>query len=231
MIASVHVADVGLRSALAVLRRAPRPASTPGLRHANVALTAPLGASVLPSPDFRRVGLVAFWDDDDALDGFLSDHPMAATLAGGWQLRLDPLRASGSWPGLPSDVSTEHNVEHEGPAAVLTLGRLRLTQTVRFFRASARAEGAVVEAAGLIWATGLARPPFVATCSLWDSTRALSTYAYGHQEPAHTAAITAHGLKPFHHQSAFIRFRPYGSKGQLDGRNPLAETWVAASHR
>ena len=231
MIASVHVADVGLRSALAVVRRAPRPDSARGLRHANVALAAPLGASVLPSPDLGRVGLIAFWDDDDALDRFLSDHPMAATLASGWHVRLEPLRAWGSWPGLPSDVTTEHDVEHEGPAVVVTLGRLRLTQTARFLRTSARAEGAVVEAEGLIWATGLARPPLVATCSLWQSARALSTYAYGKREPAHADAITAHQRKPFHHQSAFIRFRPYGSEGRLDGRNPLAEAWMSATPR
>jgi hypothetical protein len=229
MIASVHVADVGLRSALAVLRRAPRPASTRGLRHANVALTAPLSASFLPSPDFGRVGLVAFWDDDDALDGFLSDHPTAATLAGGWHVRLDPLRAWGSWPGLPGDVTAEHDVEHEGPAVVLTLGRLRLSQTVRFLRASARAQAAALEAAGLIWGSGLARPPFVATCSLWQTAQALSTYAYGRREPAHSDAVAAHQLKPFHHESAFIRFRPYGSEGSLDGRNPLTETWMSAT--
>jgi hypothetical protein len=231
MIASVHLADVGPRAALGVVRRAPRPTTTPGLRHANVALTAPLSGSVLPSPAIGRVGLVAFWDDDDALDGFLSDHPMAATLAGGWHVRLDPLRASGSWPGLPSGVPTKHDVELDGPAAVLTLGRLRLTQTVRFFRASAKAEGAVVEAEGLIWATGLARPPFVSTCSLWQTTRALSTYAYGHREPAHADAIAAHQLEPFHHESAFIRFRPYGSKGSLGGRHPLTETWMSAGSR
>jgi hypothetical protein len=194
-----------------------------------VALTAPLSGSVVPKPDFGRVALVAFWEDDDALDGFLSAHPMAATLAGGWRARLDPLRASGSWPGLPGDVSTEHHVDHEGPAAVLTLGRLRLTQTVRFFRTSARAEAAAVEAADLIWATGLARPPFVSTFSLWQTSQGLSTYAYGQREPAHAAAIAAHGLEPFHHQSAFIRFRPYGSKGSLDGRNPLTETWMSKS--
>jgi hypothetical protein len=231
MIASVHIADVGARAALAVVRRAPRPASTRGLRHANVALTAPLSGSVLPSPDFGRVGLVALWDDDDALDGFLSEHPMAAALAGGWHVRLDPIRAWGSWPGLPGDVTTDHGVEHDGPAVVLTLGRLRLTQAVRFLRASARAEGAAVEAAGLIWATGLARPPFVATCSLWQTTTALSTYAYGKREPAHPDAIAAHELEPFHHQSAFIRFRPYGSEGNLHGRNPLTGAWMSANRR
>jgi len=96
VIASVHVADVGARSSLGVLRKAPKPGSTPGLRHANVALTAPLSGSVRPSPNFGRVALVAFWDSDDALDTFLEDHPLAAKLAGGWRLRLEPLRAFGT---------------------------------------------------------------------------------------------------------------------------------------
>jgi hypothetical protein len=111
VIASVHVADVGARSALAVLRKAPKPGSTAGLRHANVALTAPLSGSVLPSPSFGRVGLIAFWDGETALDGFLRDHPMAATLAAdgtsGWS-RCAPSapgpgsRATSRRPGLSS---------------------------------------------------------------------------------------------------------------------------------
>jgi hypothetical protein len=112
---------------------------------------------------------------------------------------------------------------------VLTLGRLRLTQAPRFIRTSARAEARVVEAPGMIWGTGMARPPFVATCSLWSSTEALTTYAYGHEHPAHSAAVAADRARAFHHRSAFVRFRPYASEGQLDGRNPLAEAWLAAA--
>lgn len=226
MIASVHLADVGARSALAMVRKAPRPTSTPGLRHANVALAAPLSRAVRPAPDLGRVGLVAFWDDDDALDRFLVEDPVAARLADGWHVRLDPLRAWGSWPGLPDDVPKARTVEHDGPAAVLTLGRLRLTQAVRFLRTSAKAEGRVVEAPGLTFATGLGRPPFVGTCSLWQTTAALSAYAYGRDEAAHPGAIAADKAKPFHHQSAFIRFRPYRSHGSLGGSNPLTERWM-----
>jgi hypothetical protein len=97
---------------------------------------------------------------------------------------------------------------------------------VRFLRTSAKAEARVVEAPGLIWATGLGRPPFVATCSLWQTTEALSTYAYGGEDPAHPNVIAADQAKPFHRQSAFIRFRPYGSEGGLGGKNPLGEDWL-----
>jgi hypothetical protein len=226
MIASVHIANVGLGSALSIVRSAPKPGSIPGLRHAEVAITAPLSASLLAQPDPHRVALVAFWDDDPAIDRFLSDHPLAAKLAGGFHVRLEPLRAFGTWPGLPSETPTARAVESSGPLAALTMGRLRLSQTVRFLRASAKAEARVLGAPGLVWATGLARPPFVSTFSLWESSRALATYAYGNAEPAHPDAIAEGERKAFHKRQVFVRFRPYASRGRLDGRNPLAESWL-----
>ena len=229
MIASVHVADIGALSALRVVRRSPRPADVAGLRHAQVAIAGTLSASVRPAADLRRAGLVAFWDDEAALDRFLDHHPLADRLVAGWQVRLEPVRLWGSWPGVPDDIPKPRTTRHDGPAVVLTLGRLRLTQARRFLHTSAKAEGAVVGAAGLTWATGLARPPFVATCSLWETAEALSLYAYGQAEPAHTEAVQADRAKPFHHRSAFIRFRPLASRGSLDGTNPLAESWLATT--
>jgi hypothetical protein len=227
MIASVHIANLGVGSALSVVRRAPKPGAVDGLRHANVAITAPLSASLLGKPDFRRVALIAFWDDDRALDRFLADDPLAAKLAGGWHVRMDPLRAFGAWPGLPEDTPGSRAVTADGPVAALTLGHLRFSQAPRFLRFSARAEARALGAPGLIWATGLARPPFVSTFSLWESTRALSTYAYGRAEPAHPDAISESESKPFHKRQAFIRFRPVASTGGLAGRNPLSESWMA----
>ena len=228
MIASVHVADIRRRSALGVLRKAPTAASAPGLRHANVALAAPLSPSLRKSPQLGRAALVAFWDDDASLDHFLTEHPTAHALSEGWRVRLAPLRVHGSWPGVPDDLPHGRTVEHDGPAAVLTLGRVKLGRVVPFLRTSAKAEGAVLGAPGLIWATGLAKPPFVCTCSLWQSSDALSAYAYGDETAAHPNAIAANTAKGFHHQSAFIRFRPYASEGKLDGRNPLAEGWMTS---
>jgi hypothetical protein len=228
MIASVHIADVGARAGLGSLRSTPKPAKTTGLRSAKVALAAPLRSSVWPAPNVGRVALVAFWDDDRALDRFLANDPLAGTLADGWHVRLVPLRAFGTWPGLPTDLPKSRAVEEDGPAAVLTLGRLRLSQAVRFLRTSAKAEASVLQAAGLTWATGLGRPPFVATCSLWETAQAASSYAYGSAMPAHSNAIAADRTKPFHHESAFIRFRPYASEGGLGGSNPLAADWMSA---
>src|SRR5437660_12196509 len=110
---SVHMADVGLARALGLLRSAPRPGSIEGLRHADVALAAPLRTKSLPHPDPRRVALIAFWEDDQALDHFLLEHPLATKLADGWHTRLEPLRAFGAWPGLPEDLERRRETPYD----------------------------------------------------------------------------------------------------------------------
>src|SRR4051812_18226473 len=106
VVACVQVADVGLRRALRSLRRVPKPGSIPGLRRSQAALAAPLrSSSGPPRPNPGRVAFISFWESDDDLSRFLEGHPIAEQLAGGWHARLEPLRAFGSWPGLPDGIS------------------------------------------------------------------------------------------------------------------------------
>jgi hypothetical protein len=205
-----------------LLGKRPKDGSIPGLRHADMAAATPLSARVVPRPGFRRIALYGFWDDDEALDAFARTHPLADRFRGGWHVRLRPLRAFGSWPGLDDDLSRSRHTTGDGPVVVLTLGRLRLTRTVRFLRTSAKAEAAALAAPGRLWATAMARPPFVSTCSIWESPQAAARYAYG-QVRGHPDAIDADAAKPFHHQSAFVRFQPYHVEGSLAGVNPLPE--------
>jgi heme-degrading monooxygenase HmoA len=225
VIASVHLADVGGRAALRLFRTKLDPAKVPGLRYAEIAIAAPLSSRLLPRPDPGRVGLIAAWDDDRAFEDFLADHSLAEQLAHGWHVRLAPTRIFGAWPQLPGLLANEEPMNDAEPAAVLTLGRLRLSQTTRFLKASAAAEGLAVREEALLASTGLARPPrLVATFSLWRSVAAMRAYAHGDGDPGHLAAIQAHTARPFHHESAFVRFRPYAAEGSWDGQNPLAAT-------
>ena len=219
MIATVQVADVGLVGALRAVMRRPKPSTTPGLRSAEVALFAPL--ALAGRPPMSRAGLIAFWDDENAFERFLDQDPIARRFAGGFQARLQPLRAYGSWPGLPVDVPGSRTVPHTGPVVVLTLGRLRVSQTVRFLRTSRPAERAAVADDGMLWGSAAVRPPFVATVSLWRDAESTKAYAYGSGQPAHSAAIRAQQRKDFHRQSAFIRFAPTRLDGTLGGKNPF----------
>jgi hypothetical protein len=199
------------------------------LRYAETTVTAPLSASLLPSPSPGGVGLIAAWDDDASLDAFEAGHPLAERFAGGWHARLQPLRVFGAWPQMPGLPERELPVDDDEPVAVLTLGQLRLLRVVPFLRASAKAEGEVLKAPGVLSTIGLARPPrLVATFSLWRSAAEMRGYA-ARQGGAHPAATRAHHEQPFHHQSAFIRFRPYASGGEWGGLDPLAAPAVATT--
>lgn len=225
MIATVQLADLGPVGTVRALMRRPKPTAVAGLRSAEVALFAPLAPS--GPPPIGRAGLIAFWDDEAAFDRFVETDAIGRRFSGGFHARLRPLRAHGSWPGLPADVPTSRAVPHDGPVVVLTLGRLRISQTVRFLRASRPAEKAAAAHNGMVWGTAAARPPFVATMSIWASAQATAAYAYGRQQPAHSQAIAAQERKDFHRRSAFIRFAPTRLEGTLGGSNPLSAAAIA----
>lgn len=224
MIATVHAADLGPIGTARSVLRGPRPADVPGLRWADAAVMAPLALS--GPPPVSRAGVLAFWDDEESVDRFEDSHPLAQRLAGGFRARLRPLRAFGSWPGLPPEVPGTRAVAHEGPVVVLTLARVRISQTVRFLRTSRPAEQSAVDDEAMIWGTAAARPPFVATVSIWRSAQAAAAYAYGRQRPAHSDAITEQQRKDFHRQSAFVRFAPVRLEGELTGKNPLSTSAI-----
>jgi hypothetical protein len=206
MVTSVHLAEVGPAAALRLLRRPPAVGEVPGLTYAVTLALAPLGPALLPKPKPGRVGLLAAWTDDAALDAFLADHPTAAALQAGYRARLEPVRVVGAWPEL-GDLPPQERPAGDGPVAVLTLGRLRLRRAIAFLRASAAAERDALASPALLLATGLARPPrLVATFSVWRDVPTMRGYVR-RGGGGHLGASSAHAAKPFHHASAFIRLR------------------------
>jgi hypothetical protein len=223
-VVSVHIADVGLPKSLGLLR-APRPGSVAGLLQADAGLAATFGTTP-PRPSPGRVGLIACWQDQEALAGFEATHPLAAKLGGGLVVHARPLRIHGSWPGIGDEVPTRHKVEHDGPVLVLTLARTKFSRAIPFFRASGPAEKAVVKAPGNLFSGALLRPPFISSVSLWESSDAAMDYAYSGHQAGHPEAIAAGRAEPFHHQQAFIRLAIDEIRGSLAGRNPLASDAV-----
>lgn len=221
MIVSIDIAHLGPRQGLRLLANRPRAEEVEGLRYAETVFTAPLGARLLPKPDLGTVALIAAWDDDNALDRF-AGHPLARQLSSGWQVRMVPLRVSGSWPEMPGLPEKQLPVDAEEPVAVLTLGRVKPWRFRPFLRASAPAEADAVAEPGLLASTGFGRPPLVSTFSLWRTAAAMRDYAY-RKGGSHQAAIAADRSRPFHHVSAFIRFRPYETRGRCGQFAPLPQ--------
>lgn len=223
MIVSVHITDVGPLRAQRLLFRRPKAADCPGMISVEPAFTAPLGERV-PRPQPSRIGLIAAWEDDAALDRFLDVNAYGKNLAGGWHARLQPLRCFGSWSALPGLPTKELPIDDDEPVVALTLGRLRFLRARPFLSSAAPAERDAIADPALVASIGfgrLALPRLVSTFSIWRSAAAMRAYAFD-SGGSHQAAVRADRTTPFHHESAFVRFRPYASEGSWDGRDPLA---------
>jgi heme-degrading monooxygenase HmoA len=232
MIASIHIADTGALAGARLLRAQPRTKTAPGLRYAVLMLTSPLSSSRrLPRPTPARIALFSAWESERALAAFQAGDPLAAALSrNGWRATLQPTHLFGAWPELDGIVGREPAMADDEPAAVLTLGRLRLSQAARFVKAGAAAERLAVRDPAMLRGTGMTRPPaLVATFSLWSTTASMREYASGRAGSEHRDAVSAHAKRPFHHQSAFFRFRPYGSEGIWDGADPLLAQATSAT--
>jgi hypothetical protein len=229
MIVSVHIADVGPLRAQRMLFRRPRVAGTPGMISAEPAITAPLGTRRV-QPNLSRIGLIAAWEDDDALDSFLASHSFGRHLVDGWHVRLQPLRCFGSWSAIPGLPTRELPVEDDEPVVALTLGRLRIRRARPFLSSAAPAERDAVTDPAVIASIGFARPALprlVSTFSIWRSAAAMRAYAFG-SAGSHQAAVRADRARPFHHESAFVRFRPLCLRGQMGRLRPAGDDLVRA---
>jgi len=224
MLASVHLVDCGPRLVVKTARRGRELRRVTGLRYGEVTLTAALGPRLLPEPTRGRLGMFAYWESEEALEEFLAANPVARTFAAGWHLRLQPTRIVGGWPQIDESALGSSAMDDGEPAAALTLGLLRPSQAPRFLRASARAEGLALKSPGLVASTGFARPPrLVSTFSVWKTTAAMRSYVEGAHGGAHRDAVRAHAERPFHRESAFIRFRLLGVKGDPSAWPGLSE--------
>ena len=135
---------------------------------------------------------------------------------------MRPTRIIGAWPEMPGLPAEEEPMEPDEPAVVLTLGRPRLQPT--FVRTSRAAERLAVRHPAMVAGTAAARlPRFVATFSIWRTVSEMRDYALGRPDPDHLNAIKADRANTFHHQEAFVRFRPYHADGTWDGTNPLSD--------
>jgi hypothetical protein len=227
VIASMHLADVGTRRSLAILRRGLRPDAAAGLVHAQALLTAPLGGGARPRLQRGRVALFAIWEGDDAAGTFLDGDPLGRELSAGCSVRLAPVRASGGVAAMPDLVEDEQPVGDDEPVAVLTYGRLKAGRALAFLHASARAETSALMRPELVAGTGLTRPPrIVATFTLWRTAAGMRDFAY--EGAAHGAALEATRRSDFHSESVFLRFRPYAATGEWGHLPEAVRAWRPA---
>jgi len=234
MLFSAHVADTSPLAALR--RRTPQPAEAPGLRSARNATCAPFTRGVLPRPQLGREALLACWEDDAALDRFLTDHPTGRVFADGWYVRMELIRAAGVWPGIDDNMVHAAGAKAKsatGPSVAITIGTAYLTSIVPFVRVNSGLEDQFLDTPSGIWGTAMTNLPqrLVATLTVWESPDAALDYI---RTGAHGAAVAAHydpAKDPTGHTfvtgGGFFGFRPLSLHGAVGGTNPVDDHLLA----
>lgn len=174
--------------------------------------------------DPLRTAVFAVWEDDGALDEFLSVSPVARRWADAeeaYTVRLRALGGHGTWRGCDVVGEVAHDAPGPGPVAVLTRATVRLRSWKPFIAAGHQVSTEVGDAPGLLAVVGMGEAPLgrQATFSLWRDI--VDARAFAYSAPRHVDAVRRTRLDGWYGEQLFARFRPYGSVGTWDGVDPL----------
>ncbi|HET7232867.1 MAG TPA: hypothetical protein VFJ16_22850 [Longimicrobium sp.] len=232
---SFHLAKATIATAATALLRPPATNRVTGLRRVECMMVMVLGSSIVSSARFqsRKLAVFASWDNEQAIDRFLIDHPLGRTLATGWHVRMEFLRRWGRVSGfddLPANVGHE---DAAAPVVAVTLARLKLPEVPRFIRWGKPVEEFVRDHPATTLALAAMRPPrTVSTFSVWrslgemtDMVRGLDSVPGAHR---HAAAMVERNRRDFHHQFTTLRFRPLSEHGSWGGRADIVPRSIPA---
>jgi quinol monooxygenase YgiN len=195
----------------------------PGLRFWRLLGTG-RGDDTGPSVDVRRTAMFAVWEDEAALDAFVSSSPIArrwAEAAEAWHVRLRGAGGHGRWRGVDVLDGLVPG-SSDGALAIITRADVRHSAW-RAFRAAGRKVSEEVRAAdGLLAVVGFGEAPVgrLGTFSVWRS--AADAHRFAFSMPQHVAVVERTRAERWYGEELFARFEPYGSSGSWEGRDPLA---------
>lgn len=198
------------------------------------------GRDTGPSVDLRRRAMFGVWDDETALDQFLSESSVALAwqeAAETWSVRLRLIDGHGAWAGrsILADLHRGGPTVRSGPAprteptvvpcgAICTLTRanVRVRHWPTFAAAARQTSADVAVAPGLLRVAGIGEAPVgrQATFAIWRNADAIRAFAY--ENPGHIDVMARTRRDGWYGEELFARFEPYASTGSWDGDDPLA---------
>lgn len=109
--------------------------AVPGLIHAETMSIMQLGSPVYSLSRFfsKTIAIVAQWEDESALELFLSTHPIGIHIKTSWHLKLRLIHQWGSISGFRIAPLSELGSVGT-PVVAITLARMRPAEIYRFLR-------------------------------------------------------------------------------------------------
>ncbi len=225
---SFHIVETAPATTVRAMWRPPTKHQVTGLRHAECMAAMALGAPIL-SPSrmqLRNLAVFAFWESNGALDAFLADTELGATLSRGWHVRLKFLRQWGRFSEFPNLPANVEDTDPTQPVVAVTLARLKLPQVFRFIRWGKPVERLVRDHPGTTLALAAIRPPRTfSTFSVWRSLREMTDMVRGKGSSpgadSHANAMVERDRKDFHHKFTTLRFQAIAEHGEWMGRRGI----------
>ena len=194
---------------------------TPGVGFAKMMGTGDGRTFTVRDSDPTRWAALTTWTSRAAADRYSVAARWDAIASESWRVELTPISSRGSWSGrAPFGNPTPRRVA--GPVVAITRARLTTRRAASFWRAVPPVSAELRRSPGLLAAVGIGEAPvgLQGTFSLWQDSDALREFA--HRGPEHADAIRRTAVEGWYAEELFARFEVVGSRGTLDGRDPLA---------
>jgi heme-degrading monooxygenase HmoA len=172
------------------------------------------GAGFSLRPDFSTYALLSVWDsEDDKKQAFASSPVLQAFFDRSATQRtfaLRPIHTHGKWSGHSPFVVQKPLGDN--PIGVITRATLNPSRLIDFWQHVPQASQAIKEAKGVGFFKGIGEWPFVqqATFSVWESAKAIRTFAYASQ--AHASIVKKTRERKWYKEDMFNRFEILSEK-------------------
>lgn len=222
---SYHLVKTSFFTALRAILFAPKPVTVPGLVHMECMTLMTLGSPVF-SPSrmlLRQLAVFAQWDNEAAIDQFLTTNSFGKTMAKGWHTRLTFMRQWGKIKAFKIPEGSNESDTPEAPVVAVTIARMKLPEVPRFIHWGRPVEQLVRDHPGTTLSLASIRfPRTVSTFSIWKTQKEMTDMVRGHsavpQPKRHLNAMKERDRKDFHFEFTTLRFKPISEFGSWNGQ-------------
>ena len=200
-------------------------ATPPGMRALIRLGTARFVPRPFPAPTFRRIAILAAWDDGEPVEERWSESlgRFSAGAREHWHLRGEVARAAFTepWARWQPSVEDARPLDDAEPALIVIAGDLHARHVPAFMRDAQHAVAHAFAQPGYLGGLAINSGPLNTTsCSAWRTYADAKTYAY--KPGGHAEAMLRDRADERHRTEWFLRIRPLEERGTLNGAAPFA---------
>ncbi|MCX6123587.1 MAG: hypothetical protein NTV34_02380 [Proteobacteria bacterium] len=223
---SYHLVRVSILRSIQYIFFPPSYKRFPGLKHHEFFFTMKLGEPIFSPRRFSisTLALIAWWQDEHALDRFLDIQSNKFITKDGWHVRLKKYRFWGRVKEIGDCYTHSEQPKPNTPVVGITLARLKLSQTLRFIKWGKPVELQVRDHPGKLLGLAAMRPlNTFSTFSIWKNEAEMINMVQGalkeRDGAEHRVAMQERKKKDFHHEFMTMRLIPTREVGAWSGKS------------